>query len=55
MIPCPKCGGDTLVQETRGDQRRRLCKTLSCGGKLVTRELPVSDLKLVQRLIGGVE
>jgi transcriptional regulator NrdR family protein len=53
MIPCPKCGGDTSVSETRGDRRRRICKDFSCGGRLTTREMPVDDIKMVMQLMGG--
>jgi transcriptional regulator NrdR family protein len=44
VIPCPKCGGDTGVRETRkapvGIRRRRVCSA-SCGGKVTTYELAV--------------
>ena len=52
MIPCPKCGGDTAVKETRGDRRRRWCRDLSCGGKLTTKEIPMVDLQMAKRLLG---
>jgi hypothetical protein len=52
MIPCPICSGPTQVRETRGNERRRMCKRFECGGKVTTREVAVEALKEVARLVG---
>jgi hypothetical protein len=52
MIPCPKCSGPTLTRETRGNERRRMCKDVNCDGRLTTREVSVEALKEVARLVG---
>lgn len=43
-IICPKCGGETEVNETRkcagGLRRRRRCLTATCDGMVTTYEVP---------------
>lgn len=48
MIACPKCGGPTLVSETRNVgpsrvRRRRVCTAVACGERISTVELPLDD------------
>jgi hypothetical protein len=52
MIPCPICSGPTQTKETRGNERRRWCKDINCDGRLTTREVAVSVLEEVKRLVG---
>lgn len=51
MMPCPTCGGDTAVLETRNARRRREC--VACGVRLVTTEIvtsgPGEELMVVRR------
>lgn len=55
MIPCPKCGGDTRVLETRVHKRRRICKDISCAARISTTEVPSEDLVLVRKLFDSME
>jgi hypothetical protein len=55
VIPCPKCGGDTTVRETRGAHRRRVCKDYSCAGALHTVEVDRGDLTAMRRMFDAME
>jgi len=51
MIPCPKCGGDTKVSETRGNRRRRICADYTCNARITTREVLSDDLAMIAKLV----
>ena len=47
-IACGKCGGPTVVSETRNYgparvRRRRICHSIACGERVTTIEIPISD------------
>lgn len=55
MIPCPKCGGDTTVGETRpapaGTRRRRHCIDLLCDGRVTTYEMVFHGTRVSQPVV----
>lgn len=50
-LHCPKCGGDTHVKETRGNERRRWCRDFNCDGRLTTVEVPTAEVQLAARIM----
>lgn len=42
-MDCPKCNGVTAVIDTRGNWRRRSCKSAACGHRFYTTEIIVSE------------
>lgn len=49
MMPCPRCGADTRVIDTRGITRTRRC--VSCDERFATREIAATDLEVVGRIV----
>ncbi len=56
-IPCPLCGRETAVKETRHQsnyiRRRRVCTDYHCDGKITTAEIvhPFSNMKAGDELV----
>lgn len=40
-MKCPRCGGDTVVQQVRGGRRRRKCVAAVCAYQFHTEEREV--------------
>jgi transcriptional regulator NrdR family protein len=46
-VPCPSCHGRTLVYDSRGVHRRRVC--IACGTRFATREIVVSESRTASK------